>query len=190
MTTACALAPRAWAPSNPCTPVAADEALEWLLLTRLPVITFEQAATVVAWYSVRWCIEVYFHMLKNGCQIERLQLETEERLLLRLALYMIIAWRVLFTLILGRACPELDCEVIFEAKEWQAAYIMVKRCPPPPIPPRLGVVVALIASFGGVSLGRKQDGPPDPKTMWIGLQRLRDFVIALDARETLEMGCV
>jgi hypothetical protein len=165
------------------------EALEWLLLTSLPVSRFEQAATVVAWYTVRWCIEIYFHVLKNGCQIERLQLETEQRLLPCLALYMIIAWRVLFTLMLGRACPDLDCEVIFEAKEWQAASIVVKRCPPPLVPPRLGEVVALIASFGGY-LGRQHDGPPGPKTMWIGLQRLRDFVIALDAREALDTRCV
>ena len=144
---------------------------------------------MVAWYAVRWCIEIYFHVLKNGCQIERLQLETEERLLPCLALYMIIAWRVLFTLMLGRACPELDCEVIFETKEWQAAYIVVKRCPPPQFPPQLGEIVAWVAGFGGY-LGRKHDGPPGPKTMWIGLQRLRDFVIALEARETLDMRCV
>lgn len=171
------------------TPPPGGEALEWLLSTSLPVGSFEQAATVLAWYTVRWCIEVYFHVLKNGCQIQRLQLETEERLLPCLGLYMIIAWRVLFTLMLGRACPDLDCEVIFETKEWQAAYIVVKRCPPPPVPPRLGEIVALIANLGGY-LGRKHDAPPGPKAMWIGLQRLRDFVIALDAREALDMRCV
>jgi hypothetical protein len=95
---------------------------------------------------------------------------------------MIIAWRVLFTLMLGRTCPDLDCEVLFEREEWQAAYIVVKRRPPPQKPPRLGEMVCLIASLGGY-LGRKHDGPPGPKTMWIGLQRLRDFVMALEARE-------
>ena len=165
------------------------DALEWLLLTSLPVGTFEQAMTVVAWYAVRWCLEVYFHVLKSGCQIKRLQLETEERLLPCLALYMIIAWRVLFTLMLGRTCPDLDCEVIFERQEWQAVYIVVKRCSPPQKPPRLGELVCLIASLGGY-LGRKHDGSPGPKTMWIGLQRMRDFVIALEAREALTMRCV
>jgi len=165
-------------------PPTGVEALEWLLLTTLPVSDFEQASTVVAWYAVRWWIEVYFYVLKNGCQIERLQLETEERLLSCLALYLIIAWRVLFTLMLGRACPDLDCEAVFEPKEWQAAYIVIKRCPPPAKPPRLSEMVCLIASLGGY-LGRKHDGPPGSKTMWIGLQRLRDFVIALEAREAL-----
>jgi hypothetical protein len=47
-----------------------------------------------------------------------------------------------------------------------------KSCPTPPIPPRLGEIVTLVASFVGY-LGRKHDGPPSrPKAMWIGLQRL------------------
>jgi len=165
------------------------EALEWLLLTRLPVATFEQASTVVAWYAVRWCIEVYFHVLKSGCQIKQLHLETEARLLPCLALYMIIAWRVLFALMLGRTAPDMDCEIVFEAQEWRAAYIVVKRCPPPMTPPRLGEMILWVASLGGY-LGRKQDGPPGAKVMWIGLQRLCDFVIALDAQQAVAMRCV
>ena len=74
--------------------------------------------------------------------------------------------------------------MIFERQEWQAAYIVVKRCSPPQKPPRLGEIVCLIASLGGY-LGRKHDGSPGPKTMWIGLQRMRDFVIALEARGAL-----
>jgi hypothetical protein len=159
--------------------------LEWLLLTSLPVNTFEYAMTIIEWYAVRWCIEIFFHVLKSGCQIEHLQLETEDRLLPCLALYMIIAWRVLFTMMLGRACPDINCEVIFESQEWHAVYIVVKRCPLPQIPPRLGEIVLLIASLGGY-LGRKHDAPPGPKAMWIGLQRLRDFVLALNAREALQ----
>ena len=170
-------------------PPAGVDALEWLLLTRLPVDTFERAARVLAWYAVRWSIEIYFNVLKNGCQIKRLQLETEERLLPCIALYMVIAWRVLYTLMLGRACPDLDCEVIFDPQEWRAAYIVIKRCHPTPIPPRLGEIVALVARLGG-HLGRKHDGPPGPKTMWIGLQRLREYVIALEARDALAASCV
>ena len=170
-------------------PPPGAEALEWLLLTSLPVAGFERAATVVAWYAVRWCIEVYFHVLKSGCQIKRLHLETQARLLPCLALYMIVAWRVLFALMLGRACPDMDCEVVFDPQEWRAAYVVVKRRPPPPVPPRLGELVALVASLGGY-LGRKHDGPPGPKAMWIGLQRLRDFVIALEAQESIGVSCV
>lgn len=162
------------------------EALEWLL----PAASFQQAATVVAWYGVGWCIDIYFHVLKSGCQIKKLRLETEERLLPCLALYMIIAWRILFTLMLGRVCPDLDCEVVFDPREWRAAYLVVQRRPAPATPPRLGEAVLWVASLGG-HLGRKHDGPPGPKAMWIGLQRLRDFVIALGAQEeSLRGRCV
>ena len=170
-------------------PPPGEQALEWLLLTGLPVASYQQASLVVAWYAVRWCIEVYFHVLKSGCQLKRLHLETDARLLPCLALYMVVAWRVLFALMLGRGCPDASCEIVFDPKEWKAAYAVVKRCQPPAVPPPLGEVVALVASLGGY-LGRKHDGPPGPKAMWIGLQRLRDFVIAIDALQSLGERCV
>jgi len=166
-------------------PPADTEGLEWLLLTSLPVSTFEQASTVIEWYGVRWCIEIYFHVLKSGCQIEELQLSTIDRYLPCLAIYMIIAWRVLFTLMLGRNCPEIGCEVLFEKEEWQAVYIVVKRLPPPATPPSLGEIVSMVVSLGGY-LARKHDSPPGPKALWIGLQRLRDFVITLDAKRVVD----
>jgi hypothetical protein len=170
---------------------AADgvEPLEWLLLTSLPVNSLEQASTVVEWYGVRWSIEVFFNVLKNGCQVSRLQLETEDRLLPCIGLYLITTWRVLYSLMLGRACPQLSCEMVFEASEWRAAYIVVKRCQPPDTPPSLGEMVSLVTSLGGY-LGRKNDGPPGPKAMWVGLQRIREFVIALDAQRALIESCV
>jgi hypothetical protein len=79
--------------------------------------------------------------------------------------------------------------VVFDPCEWRAAYIVVKRRPAPSMPPRLGEVILLVASLGGY-FGRKHDGPPGPKAMWIGLQRLRDFVIALEAQEALSVRCV
>jgi len=50
-------------------------------------------------------------------------------------------------------------------------------------------MVVLIATLGGY-LNRKHDGPPGPKTIWLGLQRVREFVIALQAREDIERRCV
>ena len=165
------------------------EPLEWLLLTSLPVTTFEQASTVVEWYGVRWCIEVFFNVLKNGCQVSRLQLETEERLLPCIGLYLISTWRTLYALMLGRACPQLSCETVFETAEWQAAFIVVKHSKPPTVAPSLGEMISLITGLGGY-LDRKHDGPPGPKVMWIGMQRIRDFVIAMEAQKALIETCV
>jgi hypothetical protein len=50
-------------------------------------------------------------------------------------------------------------------------------------------MITIIASFGGY-LARKPDPPPGPKAIWIGLQRLRDFVIARTAFDQINRICV
>jgi hypothetical protein len=161
-------------------PPEGEAPIEWLLVTSLPVGTFEEAGTVIGYYCCRWEIEVFFRVLKSGCQIEELQLESEDRLQVCLALYLIVAWRVLYVLKLGRDCPELSCEAVFTEAEWKSVYVIAQQKPAPQAAPSLGEMVPLIASLGGY-LGRSQDGPPGPKTMWIGLQRMRDFAIAWTA---------
>jgi hypothetical protein len=157
-------------------PPADEAAIEWLLLSSLPVDTFAQASTVIDYYSCRWEIEVFFRVLKSGCTIEQLQLETVERFTSCLALYLIVAWRVLFVMRLGRACPELPCEAVFTEAEWRAVYQIVKRQPAAAMP-SLGEMLVMLAELGGY-LKRKHSGPPGPQTIWIGLQRARDFALA------------
>ncbi len=88
--------------------------LEWLLLTTLPIDTPEEVRRVVEYYCVRWNVEVFFRTLKSGCRIERRRFEDVERVLPYLAIWPIVAWRTLFVCRLGRECPDLDCEAIFE----------------------------------------------------------------------------
>ena len=151
----------------------------WRLLTNREVPTLEDAAELIDWYRCRWEVEIFFDILKNGCKVEALQLATIERLELALALFMIIAWRIQMLMRLGRTCPEMDCEVVFDREEWQAAYIVARK-PIPETPPPLNTVIRLIASFGGF-LGRKGDGEPGVKTIWIGLQRVYDFAAGIRA---------
>lgn len=164
------------------------EPIEWIILTSLPVATKEQALQVIEWYLCRWQIEIFFKVLKVGCDIEELQLKTIDRLKPCLALYMIIAWRILYITMLGRICPEIPCSAVFEDEEWKAVYIVVRRCQPPEIPPNLNDIIRMIASLGGF-LDRKGDGFPGPQTIWIGLQRNRDFVIALEAQKATKLSC-
>jgi hypothetical protein len=170
-------------------PPAGEEPVEWLLLTNLSVDTPEQAIEKLQWYLCRWQIEIYFRILKSGCRIEELQLEKLERLEPALAFYMIIAWRVLYLTMLGRECPEMPCDVVFDTAEWQAVYLVTERKPPPDTPPSLDRMVRMVAGLGGF-LDRKCDGFPGPQTLWIGLQRTADFVLALDAqRSATEASC-
>jgi hypothetical protein len=132
---------------------------------------------VIEYYCVRWQIEIYFRVLKSGCKAEDRQLETADRYKPCLALYMIVAWRVMYMMMLGRKCPEMPCDSVLSEDEWKAVYRIVKGEEPPRETPNLQKMVYMIASLGG-HLGRKSDGPPGPKTMWIGMQRMMDFARA------------
>ena len=94
-----------------------------------------------------------------------------------LALFLVVAWRIARLMRLGRTVPDLDAGLLLEPEEWQAAYILAKQ-PLPKQPPRLNAVLRLIAQLGGF-LGRKGDGEPGVKTIWLGLQRVMDFAAGI-----------
>ena len=168
-------------------PPAGTEAVRWLLLTSLDIDSPERAIELLNYYLCRWEIELFFRVFKGGCEVEALQLETLERLEPALALYLIIAWRVLYLMRLGRQCPEMPCDVVFDEAEWRAVYLVTQQRQPPAQPPPLAEMIAMLASLGG-HLGRKGDGPPGVKTIWIGLQRAQDFVLALQAQQRVASG--
>jgi hypothetical protein len=45
-----------------------------------------------------------FHVLKNGCHIEALQLGSIERIERAVVMYMVVAWRIARLMRLGRSC--------------------------------------------------------------------------------------
>ena len=84
-------------------PPTGEKPLEWRLLTNRVVDKLSDAAEYIDWYRCRWEIEMFFNILKNGCQVEALQLSAISRIELALALFMIIT------------CPlcQDSCPVIF-----------------------------------------------------------------------------
>lgn len=151
--------------------------VEWLLVTSLPVENREAIERVIDYYRARWPIETFFRTLKTGCRVEKLRLESIERLRPCIALYLIVAWRVQFTTILGRECPNVSCDVLFSDAEWQSVWQIVRNQPPPSSPPKLGEFLPILASLGGY-LGRRHDPPPGPQALWIGIRRMSDFAHA------------
>jgi len=151
--------------------------IEWRLLTNRTVDTLESAAELIDWYRARWDIELLFLVLKEGCRVEALQLSILERLERPLAWFLVVSWRIAKLMRLGRALPDLDAELFLAPEEWQAAYILSEK-PLPKEPPCLNTVVRLIAGLGGF-IGRKGDGQPGAKTVWLGLQRVTDFAAGL-----------
>lgn len=172
------------------TPPAGEKAIEWRLLTNRTVATLAQATLMIDWYRARWEIEMFFHVLKNGCHVQALQLGEIERIERAVVMYMIVAWRIARLMRLGRSCPELDAALMFEPDEWRAAYILNKEKIPDKTP-TLNAVVRLVARLGGF-LARKGDGEPGVKTIWLGMQRIIDFAAGIRfSRELLAQGsCV
>ena len=154
-----------------------DEPVEWLLLTSLPVDEIEQVRLIIQYYCVRWMIEVLFRVLKSGCRVEERRFEHIDRLLPCLAVYLIVAWRTLYVCRLGRGCPDISCEAVFEPAEWKSVWKVIHRTDPPSAPPSLGEMVRLVAQLGGYVKRRRND-PPGPQTIWIGTQRMHDFALS------------
>lgn len=154
---------------------AKGERIEWMLLTTLPVISFEEAIEKLAWYTIRWGIEVYHRTLKSGCKVEERQLGHADRIETCLGVDMVVAWRIFHLAKIGRETPDVPCTVFFEETEWKALVAHITQNPKPPDhPPTLREAMRMVASLGGF-LGRKGDGEPGTKSLWLGLQRLDDL---------------
>ena len=162
--------------ANP--PEGAD-AISWMLVTTLPIDTDHDVQRVISGYCVRWQIEVYFRTLKSGCRVEHRRFETIDRVLNCLAFYSVIAWRVMFVCHLGRQCPELDCEIIFEPSEWKSVYAVLGLKHPQQGCPSLNELVRAIARLGGFIDRPKNQ--PGTQTLWIGIQRCYDLSNAWNA---------
>jgi hypothetical protein len=148
--------------------------LRWLLLTTRPVGTAEAAVQAVRWYSRRWLIERLHFVLKSGCRIEELQLETAARLQRALATYLIVAWRLLWLTYEARRGPEEPAATVLDATERQ---VLLRHfgLPPDGPPPSLREAVRLVARLGGF-LNRRGDGEPGVKCLWRGWQELQAMV--------------
>lgn len=157
-------------------PPAGEVAIQWLLVTTLPITTVEQVQQIVSYYSLRWQIEVYFKTLKSGCRIESRYFERMGRLLNCLAVYTIVAWKVFYLCRLSRDCPDMDCEVVFAPSEWKPVYMTVCHKEPPRKPPTLNQITKMIASLGGYVI--RSSNQPGTQTLWRGLQRLHDLSTA------------
>jgi Transposase DNA-binding/Transposase Tn5 dimerisation domain len=156
-------------------PPEGESPIFWLLLTTLPIENMDQAAEKIRWYKQRWKIERYHHVFKNGCKIEELQLEEVDHLQNALAVYSIVAWKLMWIKYASEDNPDASCDIVLQKCEWQALYCVANKThTPPELPPSLGDAVLMIAKMGGF-LARKCDGKPGVEVIWRGLRRLYDI---------------
>lgn len=151
----------------------------WFLVTTLPIDTDEDVQRVIQYYCIRWQIEVFFRTLKSGCRVEYRRFEAIDRVLNCVALLSVVAWRLMYMCHLGRECPDIDCEVVFEPSEWKSVYAILGKEIPTEGCPTLNDVIRAIARLGGFIDRPKND--PGTQTLWIGLQRAYDLSNAWNA---------
>jgi hypothetical protein len=161
-------------------PPAGEKAVSWLLLTTLPVLNYTDACDCLEKYAYRWLIERFHYVLKSGCGVEELQLETAERMEKAIFTYAIVAWRLLWLTYEARKNPDKkidEVDEVLDEQEWKVLYLVTQKKKALSIEsPTLKEVVRLRASLGGF-LGRKGDGEPGVLTLWRGWQRLKDMMI-------------
>lgn len=162
-------------------PPEGEEPLIWIFITDLLIKTFEDICKVIEYYLCRWQVELFFKVLKSGCKVEERQLQTADRIKNLIAIFMVLAWRVMFAMMLGRICGEMSCVDLFDDAEWKSVYKIVnKKKTLPRKPPSLNQFITMVAVLGG-HIEQKGGEPPGVKTMWKGMARMVDFSIAWEA---------
>ncbi len=162
-------------------PPAGEAAVEWFLLTTLPIDTSDAVAFVVDCYRARWVIEEFFKALKTGCQYESRQLESADSLLNALAIFAPVAWRLLLLRHLARNDAKAPATAALTPKQLQVLKAVAKK----PLPPRPTVRDAMlaVAALGG---HLKNNGDPGWLVLGRGLHDLLLLELGWRAREEAE----
>jgi hypothetical protein len=148
------------------------EPIEWILLTSLPVRSFQEALLVVGYYEKRWLIEEWHKALKTGCRLQQRQLKTNGRLEAVSALLSVVAVRLLQLKSAARTMPDRPARAMVPP-QWIAMLQAARRNHnlTRAAAMTVGEFYRQLAMLGGF-LGRKSDGEPGWITIWRGWQKL------------------
>ena len=161
---------RVWEPNPP----AGVEALEWILLTNVPVNDVADAWERVDWYKRRWILEDYHKTMKSGCSIEDMQFTTEGALQPAIAIVAVVAVQLLWLRSVSRT-PEAHTRKASERfSEMMIRVLSAWRFKTST--PRVDLTVHefcyAMARLGGHQ-NRKSDGPPGIIVLWRGWTKLQ-----------------
>ena len=156
--------------------VESGKPIEWLLATNMPLANAEDAMKIVEYYTQRWKIERFHYILKSGCQVEKIQQRTYERILPVIFIYSVIAAFILATTYFARNMPEAPCNILLEEQEWKILYRIVTREPNPPTEPySIKTAVAFLGELGSFK-HKPSDGDYGVKSIWRGLIKLFEAI--------------
>ncbi len=150
------------------------EPIQWVLFTSLPVVTFEDAWTIIGYYELRWLVEEYHKALKTGCRTESRQLKTVSRLEALVGLTSVVAVRLLQLKSLARTNPNGPAHRVVP-KVWLKMLKLARKNLNRVHDLTVGQFYREVAKLGGF-LARKSDGDPGWITIWRGWEKLNMYV--------------
>lgn len=163
-------------------PVEEGDPVEWMLLTSEKVEDLAAAETVARWYMRRWRIEEFHRALKEGCALEKSQLDDAEDVKRLAAIYGVVAVRLLqLRDMADEGHPDAenpDALTAFAPTNWIKLLAIFEKVPVEKMTPRL--FLRGIARKGGF-IGRKGDGRPGWKVIWQGWITVSAMIVGVEA---------
>ena len=157
-------------------PPPGQEPVRWMILTTLAVDTLAAVQAVVNYYALRWRIEEFHRVEKEGCAVEDAQFDDATDLMRLASIKSVIAVRLLqlrdnahdalrepakldTPARLAQIVPTAWIAVVATLAKIEVSTLTVSQ------------FYRRVAMRGGW-LGRKSDGPPGWKTLWRGWSEL------------------
>ena len=143
--------------------------IEWILATSLPLNSDSDVMTIVQYYVQRWKIERFHFVLKSGCNAEKIQQRTYERIKPVLLIYSVIALFIMTMTYMGRVLPDAPCNLLLDDDEWKILYRVAHKTKIAPDKPySMSDAVKYLGQLGGYKRA-PSDGPPGLQCIWRGL---------------------
>jgi hypothetical protein len=160
----------------------------WKLFTNEPIETPVQIERIVDAYRARWLIEEYFKVLKTGCAVEKRQLESFHALKNALAMFAVIAWRLLLLRSVARATPKAPASHVLTRRQLTVLRALealneprFRRIALPDKPTSEDAALA-IAALGG---HRRNNGHPGWQVLGRGYDALLLLEVGWSARDAM-----
>jgi len=169
------------------TVVNSEQPIHWILLTSHQVDSLDMARQITLYYAKRWTIEQVFRVLKSqGLHLQNALQHTFENLAKLAVVGLLAAVRVL-QLVSARNHPEAPMAMAFDEQQSKVIEMLSPALEGktliqmnPHRPKTLAFAAWVVARLGGWKGYSKSERPPGPITMWIGLQKLQEYLQAFE----------
>jgi hypothetical protein len=163
-----------------------EEPVSWQLVTTEAIETPAQVEAIVDAYRTRWLIEEFFKALKTGCAFEKRQLESLKTLVNALAMFSVLAWRLLLLRFVSRTQPRASATQALTDRQVRVLQSLARmpegpvRIEMPARRPTVSHALAAVARLGG---HLENNGAPGWLVLGRGLESLLLIELGWRARE-------